>query len=80
MIPMITVPTVACVPTVCFMAGVVLAFMPMAFMVVPVVIAVVTTVFVVSVVISRLMRSCWGLTHTVSPPCWWFWGEGRMPR
>ena len=75
MVSMVTVAmpcmsTVACVSTVCFMTGVVLAFVPMAFMVVPFVAAVMTVVIVVTAVImvrmvvGRLMRSCWGLTHT----------------
>lgn len=58
------------VSTMCFMTSVMLAFVPVALMVVPVVaavfvvVAVVPTVLVVRIVVSCLLRSCWGLTHT----------------
>ena len=64
------------VPAVCFVTSVVLAFVSMAFMTMPVVITVVTVMIVASTVLvvtsivivrivaGRLMRSCWGLTHS----------------
>ena len=65
------------VPTVCFMTSVVLAFVSMAFMTMPVVITVVTLLMVVTsmlivrIVAGRLLRSCWGLTHScVLLVCW----------
>ena len=63
-----------CMSAVCFMTSVMLALVPMAPMIVPVVaavfavVAVVTSTLVVGIVVSRLMRSCWELTHTLLSP------------